>query len=99
MILFEKIEQSAGGVSVGRREGRLSEKLPAAPVRAAKAELFIPFKATYSRKSLPRCSAFKRGKLAQTLIDIFALGFLGAFASLLGLAIVVAPLVLLFGWR
>jgi len=41
--------------------------------------------------------AFPRGKLAQTVFDIIAVGFLAAFASLLGLAIMAAPLVLFFG--
>jgi len=42
-------------------------------------------------------SAFPRGKLAQTVFDIIAVGFMAAFASLLGLAIMAAPLVLFFG--
>jgi hypothetical protein len=44
-------------------------------------------------------SAFESGKLAQTLFDIFAVGFLAAFASLLGLSIVGALFILFFGLR
>lgn len=40
-------------------------------------------------------SALKLGEFAQTLFDVFAMGFLAAFASLLGASIVGALIVLL----
>jgi hypothetical protein len=44
-------------------------------------------------------SALESGKLAQSLFDIFVVGFLAAFASLLGLSIVGAFVILIFCLR
>jgi hypothetical protein len=47
----------------------------------------------------PVRAAAAGGEVAQTLFDIFAVGFLAAFASLLGLSIVGALFILFFGLR
>lgn len=147
MIRFSpRSEFPSGVISVGERELRLSERLPAASVGTAQAVGFIPFKATNSRKNSDDIralgevdpllavlviasrygsvaqNAFSRAsrrifsaarsslklcKLAHSAADIFALvsralfdafavGFLAAFASLLGASIVGAFAILLF---
>lgn len=81
--------QEAGKYPAGRREGRFSERLPPVPAGLAQAGLFMTVKAIGSRiySLRPACASLEIGKLAQAAFDVFAVGFLAAFASLLGVSI------------
>jgi hypothetical protein len=75
-------------------------EFPDNSVRAAAAGRSMKRSSNVSKRYLMAArSALESGEVAQTLFDIFAVGFLAAFASLLGLSIVGALFILFFGLR
>lgn len=85
-----EFSRSARGEPAARSAAAFSPR-DAAAGRSTQRFISVSTRALMSARS-----SLERGNVAQALFDIFAVGFLSAFASLLGLAIVAAPVAILF---
>jgi hypothetical protein len=98
LIQFEKIRDDSNivplnptaNLSVGLREGRLSERSPADRSWAAQADILGSVQGDHLSRS------FKRSEFTQSFLDAFAILFAFLFVTVAGLGITAAVFMLLF---